>query len=378
MANYPEAVYWLTLINESGLKLNLIKPIIQRWSIMEGRPLADLFGLSALEWSTNFGLSDEEATQAVAAQEKLAQQAATLAGWQGQGLELLTRTDRRYPKRLTHTLSPVAQPLLLWVKGNVALLNQPTVVMLGKEAPDAATSEFLDELMQALVGEDIGLVSGYGRGLDRTTFETMLNTTDGRAVVMLPMGLSAFAKTTSKLEAAVASGQIALVSPFAPDTPYQERLAEARTLLIDHLALAILILETNEEAQGRAEEALNRGQPVFVSLTDTASNRELINQGALLLTDAGEVVEMVQQAIIDAALLESDDNDEVIDPVGAAPIGAVRPIIERDANDDYSLRAEEIEPIDSEEALEILSLGGEIPELLRKRLQNRSQEDQEK
>ena len=232
--------------------------------------------------------------------------------------------------------------------------------------------------MQALVNEDIGLVSGYGRGLDRVTFETMLNTEGGRAVVVLPMGISAFGKTTSRLEEVVSTGKIVLISPFAPNTPYQDRLAEARNLLIDHLTLSLLVLHPNDEAQTRAEAALNRGLPVFVSLTDSSSNRQLIEQGALLLTDAGEVVEMVQQAVIDATLQESNDNDAAeAATVTPAAIAPTAPLVTADSNDDFSLRFEDVEPINSEEALEILSLGGEIPELLRQRLENLESEEDE-
>ena len=364
MSNYPEAVYWLTLINHSGLKLNIIKPIIQRWCLTDQRSLSELFDLSPLEWSTTFGLSDEAARLALSTSEKLANQAAALSQWQSEGLELLTLIDPRYPKRLQATLPPAQQPLLLWARGAVNLLNESCVAMLGDEAPDEAADQFLDELMQSLVADDIGLVSGYGRGLDRATFETMLKTSGGQAVVIIPMGLSAFAKTTSRLDRAITDGQIVLVSPFGPATPYQERLAEARTLLIDHLALALLILHTSEEAKTRAESALNRGQPVFVSLTDTTSNRALIDQGALLLTDTGEVVEMVQQAVIDAALQDSNGEEQV----AAQPVPS-GPLLPADSDDDFSLGYEEVEPIDTEEALEILSLGGEIPDLLRRRLE---------
>lgn len=369
MSNYPEVVYWLTLIQESGLKLNLIKPIIQRWAIAEGRSLAELFTMSALEWGATFGLTPEDAEQAVAAAEKLAQQAALLAHWQAEGIEVLSRTDPRYPTRFSYTLPPAKQPLLVWARGALHLLNEANITMLGQEAPDEDTAAFLSELMQALVAEEIGLVSGYGRGLDRAAFETMLKTQDGRAVVVLPMGLKAFSQTTKRLEPAITAGQIVLVSPFAPDTPYQERLAEARNLLIDHLALSLLILHPNDDAQVRAEAALNRGLSVFVSLTDTTSNRALIDQGALLLTDAGEVVEMVQQALIDTALLASNDDEvEGISPSLSTP-PPLPPLPPTGPDDDYSLRFEEMEPIDSQEALEILSLGGEIPEVLRRRLE---------
>ena len=77
---------------------------------------------------------------------------------------------------------------------------------------------------------------------------------------------------------------------------------------------------------------------------------------------AGEVIEVVQQAIIDVALQEP--------LVEAAPGPVVQPA-SPERGDDFSLNIDPIAPIDSQEALEILSSGGEIPEVLRKRLQKR-------
>jgi predicted Rossmann fold nucleotide-binding protein DprA/Smf involved in DNA uptake len=229
--------------------------------------------------------------------------------------------------------------------------------------------------MRTLVSEEIGLISGYGRGLDRATFEAMLVTQGGRAVTVLPLGLSAFAKSTTKLDEAVAAGRVVLVSPFAPDTPFQEKLAEARNLIIDHLALALITPQTDEDSQARAGAALERGLPVFVGLTDTAGNRALIDAGAYLLTDAGEVVEMVQQAMIDAALLTEEDEapSELSATTPAVPLSPSASSAE--ASDDYNLPVEALEPIDSDEALEILSLGGNVPEILRQRLKKSEEED---
>lgn len=365
MPDYSETVYWLTLINESSLKLNQVKPIIQRWAVVEQRSLAELFDLSPLDWSTTFGLSEVEAAQLQKIRAKLEPQAKALAHWQSQGLEILLRTDPRYPHRLAETLPLVQQPLILWGRGGLELLNEPGVAMLGGAAPDAAAGQLIEELMQALVAEQVNLISGYGRGLDRSTFETMLTTPGGHAIAMLPMGLAAFAKTTTRLSQAVENGQIALVSPFAPDTPYQDKLAEARNLLIDHLALVLLILEPDEDSTGRGTAAVNRGVPVLLAgAADHATDyhRTLLNQGALVLTDAGEVIEMVQQAIIDVTLQEP--------LVEAAPTPVARPGAP-ERGEDFSLHVETVEPIDSQEALEILSSGGEIPEVLRKRLQKR-------
>jgi predicted Rossmann fold nucleotide-binding protein DprA/Smf involved in DNA uptake len=368
MADYPELIYWLALINDGRLKLNLVKPIIQQWCFGEQRTLAELFMLSPWEWATRFGLPDDEANRAVATADKLAKQATLVAQWQAQKIEPLIRTDPRYPQRLIAALPAARQPLILWTRGELNLLNEPGVAVLGSQPPDEPTVEFMSELMQTLTAEEISLVSGYGRGLDRATFEMMLATNSGRAVVILPMGLSAFAKSTSKLDEAVARERVVLISPFAPDISFQEKLAEARNLLIDHLALTLLIPQADDDSQIRGLAALERGLPVFVSLTDTTGNRALIDQGAYLLTDAGEVVEMVQQAIIDTAF----SAEEVPTPaptVSVAPVSTPTPAIPAASpNDDFNLRAEDVEPIDSDEALEILSLGGNVPEILRKRL----------
>lgn len=374
MTDYPELIYWLALINESHLKLNVVKPIIQQWCFGEQRTLAQLFELSPWEWATRFGLSDEEANRAVGAVKRLDKQAALVGQWQAQKIEPLIRTDPRYPKRLVATLPAAKQPLILWARGPLSLLQEPGVAVLGSQTPDEATADLINEIMHTLTGEEINLISGYGRGLDRATFETMLATDGGRAVTVLPMGLGAFAKSTSKLEGALAQERIVLVSPFAPDTPFQEKLAEARNLLIDHLALALLIPQPDEEAQARGSAALARGLPVFVGLTDTAGNRALIDQGAYLLTDAGEVVEMVQQAMIDTVFAEEETLPAAVLPT--APIPTPAPAAPPSTDADYNLPVEEVEPIDSEEALEILSLGGNVPEILRQRLKKSDEEDE--
>ncbi|MCL4303413.1 MAG: DNA-processing protein DprA [Anaerolineae bacterium] len=375
MTDYPELIYWLALINESHLKLNVVKPIIQQWCFGEQRTLAQLFELSPWEWATRFGLSDEEANRAVGAVKRLDKQAALVGQWQAQKIEPLIRTDPRYPKRLVATLPAAKQPLILWARGPLSLLQEPGVAVLGSQTPDEATADLINEIMHTLTGEEINLISGYGRGLDRATFETMLATDGGRAVTVLPMGLGAFAKSTSKLEGALAQERIVLVSPFAPDTPFQEKLAEARNLLIDHLALALLIPQPDEEAQARGSAALARGLPVFVGLTDTAGNRALIDQGAYLLTDAGEVVEMVQQAMIDTVFAEEETLPAAVLPT--APIPTPAPAAPPSTDADYNLPVEEVEPIDSEEALEILSLGGNVPEILRKRLKKEDEGGEE-
>ncbi|MBL1138427.1 MAG: hypothetical protein HND46_24275, partial [Chloroflexi bacterium] len=91
---------------------------------------------------------------------------------------------------------------------------------------------------------------------------------------------------------------------------------------------------------------------------------------------AGEVVEMVQQAMIDTVFSEEETLPAVAVPT--APVSAPTPAATATTDADYNLPVEEVEPIDSEEALEILSLGGNVPEILRKRLKKSDEEDEAK
>ena len=220
MSQYPESAYWLILINESSLRLSRVKPIIQRWCVVEKRSLGELFEMSPLDLSTTFGLSENEGQRVLTLRGKLEQQAAALDKWQGQGIETVLSIDPRYPRRIAETLPSVQQPLVLWAQGALNLLNEPGVAMLGSQAPDEAGLVEVDMGIPSfksrdipvngeardVVAEEINLVSGYSRGLDRSTFETMLTTAGGHAIAVLPMGLSAFAQTTSKLSKAVETG----------------------------------------------------------------------------------------------------------------------------------------------------------------------------
>ena len=83
------------------------------------------------------------------------------------------------------------------------------------------------------------------------------------------------------------------------------------------------------------------------------------------------MIEMAQQAMVDDTLLEEAPEPEPISP-SLAPVAP--PVLPDNSNDDYALHTEKMELIDSNEALDILSMGGEVPEILRQRLE-KSEED---
>ena len=355
-----EAAYWLALLHTSGLKLSVLKPIVQQWYLMEGRPLAELFNRSATELSVHFNISSADAEKIIRAANNHAAQLRRIDRWHAQGITVLPLSHPQFPTRLLNTLPPQRQPLLLWAKGNLKLLVEPMVTVLGDPETEAAEIDGLKSLIAELSAEGIGVVSGYGKGLDRIAFETALELPKGQSVAILPLGLNAFSQLTQKLDAPVAAGKTVLVSPFEPDTEYKEAFSAARNLLVDSLAMVLLVPGVDSLAKERAIAALERGMPVLVGNTDTPANRELIAAGAFLMTDPGEVIELVQQAIIDTAIQSQLAQKPAVEPL---PPGKML-----NETDDFALHADAVNPLPPDETLDILSSAGNVPSSLREKL----------
>lgn len=361
-----EKAYWLALVYASNVKLSIVKSVVQQWYLMEGKALVDLFNLSAAEMSVHFEIAENDAAKILKSAESHARYLKQLSDWEAQNIHLLPLSHPHYPSRLLTNLPPQQQPLFLWAQGNSEIINQASVTILGNPEPSAEIIAEVDTLVTDLVHEDVGLVSGYGKGLDRIAFENALKLENGRGVAILPMGLTAFAKYAQKLSPAIDAGKAVLLSPFPPDTVFKDNFASARNLLVDSLATVLLVPHADELAQARASAALERGLPVLVGRTDTPANRTLIDAGAFLMTDIQEVVELVQQAILDHEI----QRDEALKNKRAqkAEKKPAPPIELLNDTDDFKLHTEPLEVLEADKAIEILSAGGNIPTSLRKRL----------
>jgi len=367
-----ESAYWLAFLQAEGLPLKTLKPVAQQWVLMEGKSIIDLFNLSAVELGTHFDIALSAAEQILRAAESFSQQLQRVEAWQKAGIHVVPISHPQYPVRLGYTLPPIQQPLVLWAKGNLNLLTQPTVTILGNTDPTPGAQEFVASLTPVLVDENIGLVSGYDKGLDRLAFDTMLQAENGFGLAVLPMGVAAFCRTTHRLDDALSTGKAVLLSPFEPDAPFSQAAADARNILVDSLAMVLLLPEDAPTAIPRAQAALSRGMPVLVDKTDTPENREMIAAGAFLLTDYNEVIDMVQQAIIDGAM----QSDLAQKPAASAPTPKLAPAMLNDT-DDYSLGSEVSEPLPATDALDILDAGGTVPNSLRARLMALEEENRQ-
>jgi len=350
----PEPASWLALAYASGLKLARVKTMVGTWCLEGGQPLSELLELPAGKMAARLGLSAEEAGRVAAAASRVSEQAAWLARLEGDGVQLVTRADPRYPPALTRWLPPALQPLLLFCRGEVGLLNQLAAAVVGAQGARAETVDFARELATLLGEEGLVVVGGLEPGVGQAAFDGAL-TAGGRTVAILPMGIGVF-----PVSSAAGQDEALLVSPFHPDAKFDEGQALARYKLVAGLAEAIFAVAAGETGGARqaADEALRQGKAVYVWDVDpavepaAAGHPALVEAGALPIADVPDVLDALEAIV--AATLEPAGEEE--------PRAPATPGHEEQEEEDVEA------PFDPQAALDLLSKSGRVPEALRKRL----------
>jgi len=86
----------------------------------------------------------------------------------------LTRISEGYPLILRKRLG-LESPGVLWAKGNIELLNDPKIALVGSRDLNGDNAAFAREVGEQAAKQGYTLVSGNARGADRTAQEACLN-----------------------------------------------------------------------------------------------------------------------------------------------------------------------------------------------------------
>lgn len=91
-----------------------------------------------------------------------------------QGCVPVTRVSAGYPERLRSHLG-MESPGCLWAKGNLALLEEPAIALVGSRDPEDINRAFAHQVGVLAATRGLVLVSGNARGADRIAQEACLN-----------------------------------------------------------------------------------------------------------------------------------------------------------------------------------------------------------
>jgi DNA processing protein len=251
--------------------------------------------------------------------------------WAAQpGNHLLSLADADYPQSLLTSDDP---PILLYAKGNRALLNRPMLAVVGSRNATAQGLRDAEAFATALGNAGLTVVSGLALGIDAAAHRGALATAAGTVAVIGTGADRLYPARNEALARAIAEKGV-VVSEFPLGTPPLASNFPRRNRIIAGLGLGCLVIEAALRSGSliTARLAAESGREVFAipgSIHSPLSRgcHQLIRQGAKLVESAQDILEELRWEAIpaanatddQAAAAEGPDDEHVLALLGQTP-----------------------------------------------------------
>jgi DNA processing protein len=202
-------------------------------------------------------------------------------------IEAIALFDSRYPPLLARIVDP---PPVLWVRGNLEVLTQPAVAIVGSRAASAYALQVGARLAGELAERGVVVASGLARGVDSAAHRGCMKC-GGATIAVLGSGLErVYPPEHDQLASEIARSGL-VMAELAPDgAPLPEHFP-LRNRIISGISLATVVVEASERSGSliTARSALEQGREVMAVPGSVLSGR---NRGShALLKDGAKVVE---------------------------------------------------------------------------------------
>lgn len=238
-----------------------------------------------------------ELADAVLAPPPQAQIEGALAWATEPGSHVLTLADEAYPRSLLDIADP---PVLLYVKGDPALLQRPAIALVGARSATAQGEANAEAFARSLAEAGLTIVSGLALGVDAGAHRGALaaGADGGGTVAVIGTGIDRiYPARNAALAREIAAGG-AIVSEFPLGTPPLQHNFPRRNRIIAGLAQGVLVVEAalNSGSLITARLASESGREVFAipgSIHSPLARgcHRLIRDGAKLVETAEDVIE---------------------------------------------------------------------------------------
>lgn len=208
---------------------------------------------------------------------------------------LVTLADENYPKALLEISDP---PPFLYAKGNLALLNQPSIAIVGSRNASVQGEKNAEAFAEGLCGYGLCVVSGLALGIDGAAHRGALKA-KGATIAVVGTGLDiVYPAKHRDLAHQIIEKNGLIISEFAIGTPSKPQNFPKRNRIISGLSLGCLVVEANLQSgsQITARLSAEQGREVFAipgSIHSPMSKgcHQLIKQGAKLVDSLQDIVE---------------------------------------------------------------------------------------
>lgn len=227
---------------------------------------------------------------------------------------ILTEHDPAYPQLLQHIADP---PLALFCEGDLALLNQTALAVVGSRSATPVGLETAHAFAAQLARLGFVVVSGMALGIDAAAHRGALSVA-GRTVAVVGTGLDRIYPARNTQLATEIRHTGLIISEFPLGTAPLARNFPQRNRIISGLSRGVLIVEAGIQSGSliTARMALEQGREVFAipgSIHNPASKgcHLLLRDGAKLVQAIDDILEEFDaQGLFEGTLHEMNAADD--------------------------------------------------------------------
>lgn len=179
------------------------------------------------------------------------------------GTELLPFWADAFQHQLYHIPDP---PLVLWAKGNLELLFQPTIAIVGTRRPSLYAQQQTRAITQECIVHGLTVVSGLALGID-TIAQSECVRQKAPTIAVLGSALNCiYPKQHQRIAQQILDQGGLLLSEYPPHTQAEAHHFPERNRIISGLSKAVLVMESGLKGGSMitARLALDQGREVFV------------------------------------------------------------------------------------------------------------------
>lgn len=217
------------------------------------------------------------------------------------GVLVVPRGSPDFPRRLLHLAQP---PVLLFLRGNEALLRGPTVAVVGSRRSSAYGRRVAAETARVLAAHGVVVGSGLALGIDGAAHRAALDA-GGATLAVLGSGIDVAHPPSNRGLFERISRAGLLVTEFAPGTPPLPHHFPRRNRILAGLAEGVLVVEAAERSGAliTADLALELGRTVMavpgpVFAPRSVGTNRMIRDGAAILTEPDDVLATLDRGMV--------------------------------------------------------------------------------
>ena len=223
------------------------------------------------------------------------------------GINLICKLDREFPKKL---LGIEDCPFFLFYKGDLSLLNMPSIAIVGTRMPTSYGRMVTEKFSSALAKNNVAIISGLAYGIDTIAHRQSLDV-GGKTIAVLGCGINNIYPADHQNLANTIAQKGLLLSEYCPSTKATRYSFPARNRIIAGLSDGVLITEAGIKSGTlyTRDYALDFGKDVF-AVPGNINNEKSMLPNEIICTGQGMGVTSPEQ-ILQALKIDVKDNKSV-------------------------------------------------------------------